>query len=746
MPLTNRLPAALLAAPAALAVAGAAAIAMQTSPSTRPAYPEAKTVDASDDFHGTTVADPYRWLEEPQADDTRAFIDAQNEVSAAYLETPQREAIRARLEELLDYPRTGVPGRTGRPEDDFGNPVGTRLFVSKNTGLQNHSVLFTKGPDDAEFVELIDPNGFSEDGTTALAGTWVDEQGETMAYAVSEGGSDDKVVKLMDLRGDKLGEHFPETLEHMRFTSIAWHPDGSGFWYGKYPTPGTVPEDQERFNQKIYWHDLESDPANDSLVYDHPEDPELSAYTTITPAGRYQLIYSSRGTDRRGGVKFRAICCNPAYHGGFTELFPPEQAEYSVIDDPVIDSEDGEKPQLVVLTNQDAPRGKLVRLHPHNNKPERWETLIPEPQGEGTRIESVVRAGDRYVVEYMQDAQSVLKHYDLDGGDETAIDLPTVGTVAGVTGDPHHSTIYFGFTSFTYPTTPFSYDLKTGERTEFADNSPAGFDPAAYETTQIFYESKDGTKVPMFITHKKGVKLDGTNPTLLYGYGGFDVSLTPGFSSTRLAWLEQGGVYAMANLRGGGEYGRPWHEAGMFGNKQNVFDDFIAAAEYLIDEGYTSSDKLAIQGGSNGGLLTAAVVIQRPDLFGAVHSAVPVIDMLRYHTYGTGRFWTVEYGNAVEDAEAFEYLMEYSPLHNVGEGIDYPPILVTTGDGDDRVVPAHSLKWIAAMQAKNPAAEAILLRYDVGSGHGAGKPIAKVLDEQADVYAFLARALDMDWQ
>ena len=738
----------------------------QDEPATRPAYPEAKTGDVVDDYHGTAVADPYRWLEEPDADDTRQFIDSQNAISDVYLSTPARDTIRQRLEELVDYPRVGVPEISGQPGGSGFGDGGTRLFVSKNTGLQNHSVLFTKGPGQDDFVQLLDPNAWSDDGTTALSGEWPSRDGTTLAYGVSVGGSDDKVVKILDLREGKFGQEYPDTLEHMRFSGISWHPATRGFWYSKYPEPGSVPPEEERLNQKVYWHELETDPSQDRLVYENPDDPELSAWPTVTPGERYQLIYTSRGTDRRGGILFKALCCDPGQGGGWTELFAPEVAEYEVIDDPMEKTDQGETPHLVVFTNQDAPAGKVVRVDPHSVNPARalagskpgddepggkngMTTIIPEPTEAGVQIEAVLRAGDRYVVQYLRDAKSELKHYALDGSDEQTIELPTVGTVAGISGDLHHDFIYFGFTSFTYPTTPFKYDLKTGEMEPFADNSPAGFDPEAYETEQVFFESKDGTRVPMFITHKKGVTLDphhGNNPTLLYGYGGFNVNLTPGFSSTRLAWLEQGGVYAMANLRGGGEYGQPWHEAGMFDRKQNVFDDFIAAAEYLIDSGYTSSEKLAIQGGSNGGLLTAAVVLQRPDLFGAVHSAVPVIDMYRYHTYGTGRFWTVEYGNAMEDAEAFKYLSEYSPLHNVGEDVDYPPILVTTGDGDDRVVPAHSLKWVATLQAKNPNAEALLLRYDVGSGHGAGKPISKALDEQADVYAFLARALGMDWE
>ncbi|MEM7808434.1 MAG: prolyl oligopeptidase family serine peptidase [Planctomycetota bacterium] len=711
-------------------------------------YPEARQGDASTDFHGTVVADPFRWLEDASADETRSFIDAQNTLFTSYVNADLVETINARLNTLIDYPRTSLPSRVGKPDTD-GTGIegrGIQTFVSKNTGLQNHSVLHIAGPaTDGETVPLLDPNSWSDDGTTALAGTWASPDGTTIAYGISEGGSDNRTIKLMDLRPGKLGEHYDEVLTDMRFSGIAWHRTGRGFWYSKYPDAADV--DGARLNQTIYWHELDTDPEQDTKVFARPDDPELGLFPFKTNDGQFLVVYVYRGTDRRSGLHVRDACCNPGEAGEFELLFEPGVAEYSVVDDPTVTTDEGEKPMLVILTNRDAPAGKLVRVDPANPEPENWVTLIDEPTEPGTQIEAVVRAGDRYVVELMKDARSELLHYDLEGGDMKVIELPTVGTVAGIDADAAYGDIHFGFTSYTYPTTPFRYELATGELTKIADNSPAGFDPDAYETSQVFYTSKDGTKVPMFITHKKGLQPDGDAPTILYGYGGFNVSLTPGFSSARLAWLEQGGVYAVANLRGGGEYGPAWHEAGKLANKQNVFDDFIAAAEYLIDEGFTSADKLAIQGGSNGGLLTAAVVIQRPELFGAVHSAVPVTDMLRYHTFGTGRFWTVEYGNPDEDAEAFEYLMAYSPLNNARLLDDLPPVLVTTGDGDDRVVPAHSLKWVAAMQAANPdAAGPVLLRYDVGTGHGAGKPLAKALEELAETYAFFAEALGMDWQ
>ena len=713
---------------------------LMTAPAVAAEYPAAERGDVVDEYHGVQVADPYRWLEDATAPATRTFIDAQNELFLGYIDKDTRDAIRDRLQTLIDYPRVGVPSRAGQDDASGLDGRGTQMFVSTNDGLQNHSVLNIRGPaTDGKLVPLLNPNDWSDDGTTALSGSWASPDGTSLAYGISEGGSDDKVVKILDLRPGELGEHYDETLRDMRFTWLAWHPGGRGFWYSKYPVG-------ERLNEKLYWHELESDPAEDVEILAFPDDPELGVSPDVTNEGEFLLVYTRRGTDRRAGLHYKVQCCNPAYAGGFRELFPPEQAEYAVVDDPQIMTPEGKKAVMAVLTNRDAPAGKFVLIDPAKSDPEHWTTILPEPTEPGTKLEEVVRAGDRYVALYMQDAKSVLKHYDLEGGDEKTVELPAVGSVSSLDGDPWHDTLYFGFTGYTYPSTPFELELATNEITKLNDVSPAGFEPEAYESKQVFFESKDGTKVPMFITHKKGLAMSGENPTILYGYGGFDISLTPGFSSARLAWLEQGGVYAVANLRGGGEYGQPWHEAGMLDKKQNVFDDFIAAAEFLIGEGYTNSDKLAIEGGSNGGLLVAAVGQQRPDLLGAVHSAVPVTDMLRYQTFGTGRFWTVEYGDANDDADTFANLMTYSPLHTVQPDAAYPPILVTTGDGDDRVVPAHSLKWVATLQHANPQTGGpFLLRYDVGTGHGAGKPLAKSLDELAETYAFFAKALDMTW-
>ena len=543
----------------------------------------------------------------------------------------------------------------------------------------------------------------------------------------------------MNLRDGEVGKLYPETMKNMRFAGTSWHPDGTGFWYNQYPMPGTVPPAEERLNNKVFWHQLGTEQSKDVQIFAFPKDPELSFSASVTEADRYLLLYSFRGTDPRNGLRYRKLAGDPATPDGFTTLFEPEDADYSVIDDP-------EEGSLVVLTDKDAPRFRLVKIDLADPDPSKWQTIIPEPKDPGTVIDAVQRAGSRYVVKYLQDAHAVLKHYALDGSDEKEIELPTLGNVWGIAADREHEDIYFGFTGFTYPITPFHCDLRTGKLTKWAENSPPGFTPEDYETKQVFYESKDGTRVPMFITHKKGLTLDGNNPTLLYGYGGFRISSTPGFDATNTAWLEQGGVYAVANLRGGGEYGEAWHTAGRLHKKQNVFDDFHAAAEYLIREGYTSTPRLAIEGGSNGGLLVAACVTQRPDLYGAVVCHVPVIDMLRYHTWGTGRFWTVEYGNAIDSAADFKTLYAYSPLHNIRSDVEYPPIITLTADGDDRVVPYNAFKFVATLQQKNPDSYPMLLRHDVGSGHGAGKPISKQLDEQADIYTFLVKALGIDWQ
>ncbi len=672
-----------------------------------PDYPELKRDDISDDFHGTVVADPFRWLE-GNGPDVREFIDQQNALTRDFIDAGLRDRIRARLEELQNYERYGVPSRYGEV-----------IIYGKNDGLQPQSVLYVQTPGGEDRV-LIDPNTFSDDGTVALAGTTFTDDGKLVAYGVSEGGSDQRVTRIRDVAS---GEDLPDELTNMRFSGIAWLPDGSGFYYNQYP------DDDTRLNNKVRLHKLGTEQADNPIVYERPDDPELSLYPFVTEAGDYLLIYIGRGTDRRSGIVYQKL----GSEGGFTDLFDVQDARYSVI------GNDGET--FYVPTDKDAPRRKLVAVDLNNPDPANWTEIIPEREAV---LESAQLAGGKVLALHSRDARSVLSVRDLDGGNEQKVPLPGEGTVYGLDADRDRDDFYFGYTSFGQPAT--SYRASVGDVTPEVVFSPeVDFDPAQFVTELKFYQSKDGTRVPLFVTHRKGLSLDGSNPTMLYGYGGFSVGLSPGFSPNTVAWMEQGGVFAQAGLRGGDEYGSAWHEAGMLHNKQNTFDDLHAAAEFLIDEGFTSPEKISIRGGSNGGLLVAAAQLQRPDLYGAVICQVPVIDMLRYHTFGTGRFWTVEYGNAVENAKDFETLHAYSPLHNVEPGVKYPPTFVLTADGDDRVVPAHAFKFVATLQSDADPTGLYLLRHDTDAGHGAGKPTAKRLDEAADIYAFLAQTLGMTW-
>ena len=664
----------------------------------------------TDDYHGTPVADPYRWLEDPASDETRAWVSAQNAATRAALDGPVREAFRARLEQLVDYPRRSAPSHEGE------------VYVySRNTGLQPQAVVYAGASADDEGKILFDPNAMSDDGTVALSGLTFTYDGKTVAYGVSEGGSDDKVVRFRDVA---TGDDLTDVLTGMRFGGLDFEPMDRGVWYGKYPDPDV------RRDQKVYFHQLGTEQSDDTVVYERPDDPDLRFHPDVSDDGEWFFLYVSRGTDPKNGVRFRQICCDPHLFGYFQELFPPGDAEYAVVDN------DG--PIFYVYTDKGAPRRKLVAVDSQHQEEANWKTVLPETDD---LLENVTMVNGQFVATYLRDGANAIRVFEKDGTFVREVGLPTLGTVGGIQGERKDAQMFFTFSSFTYPGTVYRYDLPTGELTKLEEPS-VEFDPAAYETRQRFAASKDGTKVPVFVVHKKGLTLDGTNPTILYGYGGFGISMGPSFSASRLAWLEKGGVFAVALLRGGGEYGSDWHEAGKFGNKQNVFDDFIAASELLISDGYTSPKKLAIQGGSNGGLLVTATMLQRPDLFGAVVAQVPVTDMLRYQRFGTGRFWTAEWGDATESREAFDYLRAYSPLHNVKAGVAYPPVLVTTAEGDDRVVPAHAFKFVAELRHANPGGVA-LLRHDTKAGHGAGKPTAKVLDEAADTYAFLAGRLGM---
>ena len=664
--------------------------------------------DVVDDYHGTAVADPYRWLEDDASQETRAWVEEQNRRTRAYLDAlPARPPIHARLTSLMDYPRWGVP-----------RAFGSRVYYSKNDGLQNQSVLYRRDEDGAEPVVVIDPNQLSDDGTVALTLTAFSHDGALLAYGTSLSGSDRQELHIRDVAA---GTDLPETIRWCKFADIAWARDNSGFYYDRLPEPGTVPPEDENNYSRVYWHRLGTPQEQDALVYEQPEQKELGFSPIASDDGRYLLLYVSHGTDPRNGLYVRPFTSREP----FMRLFDVGEAVYNPIE--TVGS------LLYVHTDLGAPRGRVVAIDLDAPGREQWREVVP--QGDDV-IDTVAMVADRLIVVTMHDAHHQIAVYDLDGRRVAEAPLPTLGAVAELSGRRGDSALFFAFTSYLYPTTVLRYDVRENRLAPyFPAASP--FDPSPYETTQVFFPSRDGTRLSMYLTHRKDLPRDGHNPVLLYGYGGFNISLMPHFAVAPLVLLEAGGVYAEVNLRGGGEYGEEWHRAGMLEQKQNVFDDFIAAAEWLIAHGYTEPSRLAIEGGSNGGLLVAACMLQRPDLYGAVLCAVPVTDMLRYHRFTVGRYWVPEYGNAEEDPDAFRYLYAYSPLHNVVPGTTYPATLIATADTDDRVVPAHARKFAAALQAGQAGESPILLRVETKAGHGLGKPTAKVIDEQADLYAFL---------
>ena len=696
-------------------------------------YPETKTVDTVDVYHGTVVPDPYRWLEDLGAPETKAWIDAQNEVTFDYLSSiSERDAIEERLTELYDYPKYSVPNRKG-----------DRLFFSKNDGLQDQSVVYVQpvgeaSPEDASSDEatsanggaeprvLLDPNTWSEDGTVALSALRVSDDGRYAAYGISESGSDWRSVRVRDV---ETGEDLPETLRWVKFSTPAWAPDGDGFYYGRYPEPAEGETYEATVDgMQLYYHALGTPQSEDRLVYERPDDPKLGFAPQVTDDGRYLVITAWKGTAEENGLYVKDLTDPDA---DIRRVLDDFDASYQMVG--------SAGSTFYLLTNREAPNKRLVALDVET--PEAgFEPLIPASDAV---LQSVTHAGGRFVVHALDDVKARLTVHAMDGTLERTIALPAIGSVGGIRGDAGRDELFYAFTSYTYPTTIYRADLAVGTEAVFRRPEIPGFDADRYTVEQAFFESTDGTEVPMFIVHRKGLARDGTHPALMYGYGGFNISLTPSFSTSRLVWLEMGGVYAVPNLRGGGEYGQAWHEAGMLDNKQTVFDDFAAAGEYLIEAGYTSREKLAIQGGSNGGLLTGASITQRPDLFGAAIVSVGVLDMLRYHEFTIGWAWVPEYGSS-DDPAQFEYLYAYSPLHNVEDGAAYPPTLITTADTDDRVVPGHSYKFAARLQAAQGGDAPILLRVETKAGHGAGTPTSKIIDAQADRYAFLARTLGMD--
>jgi len=684
-------------------------------------YPPARKGDVVDDYHGTKVADPYRWLEDVESPETGSWVEAENRVTFAYLEQiPERERIRRRLTELWDYPKYGAPFKKGG-----------RYFFFKNSGLQNQSVLYTQRSLTAEPEVLLDPNTLSSDGTVALSILAFAEDGRTMVYGTSGSGSDWQEFRVRDVatRQDR-----PDHLKWIKFSSAAWTHDGAGFFYSRYPEPtaGTDPLLEVNHNQKVYYHRLSTDQSTDRLVYDRPDHPDWGFGVEVSADGRYAVYTVWLGTDRRNRIYYQDLGDpkKPRLDAPVIRLLDDFDASYGFVGNT--------GPTFYFQTDNAAPRGRILAVDTRHPEPAGWRVVVPQAPDviEGSQI-----VHNTFVIRYLHDAYSQLRLLALDGKPAGNVPLPTLGSIVQVTGEPNDTEMFYAFTSFLYPTTIFRHDFTTGTSTVFKAPEIA-FEPSKYETVQVFYHGKDGTRVPLFLTYKKGLKQDGSNPTYLYGYGGFNVNMTPGFSIGVLAWLEMGGVYAQAVLRGGSEYGEEWHQAGMLDRKQNVFNDFIAAAEYLIAEGYTSPPKLAIGGGSNGGLLIGAVLNQRPELFGAALPAVGVMDMLRFHKFTIGWAWVTEYGSADSVAQ-FPFLYRYSPIHNMKPGTRYPATLITTADHDDRVVPGHSFKYAATLQAAQGGPEPVLIRIETKAGHGAGKPTAKVIEEQTDRWAFLVHNLHM---
>jgi prolyl oligopeptidase len=680
------------------------------------AYPVARKVDQADNYHGTVVQDPYRWLEDANSADTHAWVEAENKVTQAYLaQIPQREAIRKRLTELWNYERYSVPYKEGG-----------RYFFSRNDGLQNQSVLYTmKTLRDSPRL-LLDPNTLAADGTVALAGMAVSPDGKLLAYSTAASGSDWNEIRVRDV---DTGKDLEDHIQWVKFSSTAWTRDGKGFFYSRYDEPkeATKLADVNYF-QKLYYHKLGTPQEADVLVYDRPDEKEWGFQAETTDDGRYLLIQATKGTAH----KYRVF---------YKDLSKPDSKVVPLVDnfDAAYDFIDNVGTVFYFSTDRNAPRQRIVAIDLNKPQEANWKTVVPE--GPQTLV-STHMVNNQLVSEYLADARSVVRVTDLKGKLVREIALPGIGSVSGFRGKRGDSETFFSFTGFTTPTTIYRLDMKSGASAVFRRPKVA-FNPADYETRQQFYTSRDGTKVPMFIVSKKGLKLDGSNPTYLYGYGGFNISMTPGFSPANLAWMEMGGVYVVANLRGGGEYGEAWHEAGTKLKKQNVFDDFIGAAEWLVDHKVTSPAKLAIGGGSNGGLLVGAAMTQRPELFAAAIPMVGVMDMLRFHKFTIGWAWTSDYGSS-ENPEEFKALAKYSPLHNLKPGTCYPATMITTADHDDRVVPAHSFKFAATAQAAQAGGNPVIIRIDTKAGHGAGKPTSKQIEEVADRWGFLSKALKMD--
>ncbi|HEX4638485.1 MAG TPA: prolyl oligopeptidase family serine peptidase [Chthoniobacterales bacterium] len=680
---------------------------------TQSKYPPAPTSDQVDDYNGTKVADPYRPLENPDTPESRKWIDAENKITFDFLKTiPERDGIKKRLTEVWNYERFGVPFK----END-------RYFFSRNTGLQNQSVLFTTKNFAGAATMLLDPNLLAKDGTIALGGMNVTDDAKLMAYGLATSGSDWQQWKVREV---ETGKDRQDVIDWVKFSDTSWRKDGSGFFYSRYDKPDEKNKlRSEVYNHKLFFHQLGTPQAQDKLIYERPDQKEWLFNAEVTEDGRYLIINVQRGTDPKNRVFYKNLV-DP--NSRVVQLLDKADAEYTFIHN--------EGPVFAFRTNLNAPLGRIVTIDTSKPGPPRIEELVPESKD---KLEAVSTVGEHFVAVYLHDARSVVKLFKLDGSADGEIALPGIGTAGGFTGKSKDHETFYSFTSYTTPAEIFRYDFDK-RASQLLFKPKVTFNPDDYTTEQVFYKSADGTRVPMFISYKKGMKRDRQNPTYLYGYGGFNISQTPSFAPATLVWMEMGGIYAVANLRGGGEYGEKWHEAGMLHAKQNVFDDFIGAAQYLIDNKYTSRAKLAIGGGSNGGLLVAACITQRPDLYGAALPAVGVMDMLRFDKFTIGWAWTSDYGSP-QKPDDFPFLYAYSPLHHIAKGVCYPATMITTADHDDRVVPAHSFKFAATLQAAQGCDKPTLIRIQTKAGHGAGKPTTMVIEETADKWAFLVKEL-----
>lgn len=669
-------------------------------------YPETKTVDTVDTYFGEQVKDPYRWLEDDRSKETSDWVIAQNKVTGSYLDQiPYRQELKDRLTEIWNYEKVGAPFTEG----DY-------TYFYKNDGLQNQSVIYRNKNNDTNEEVFLDPNTFSQDGTISLGGLSFSKDGKLAAYAISEGGSDWRKIIILNA---ETKEQIEDTLVDIKFSGISWK-DNDGFYYSSYDKPKGSELSAKTDQHKLYYHKLGTSQKQDQLIYGGtPAEKHRYVSGTVTEDGKYLFIYPKTSTS---GTKLL-----------MQDLSKPNSKMVTILDNTDTDTSVIENvgSTLYLITNKNAPNQKVVTVDASNPSPENWKDLIPETEN----VLSVSTGGGYIFARYMVDAVSKVLQYDYNGKLVREIELPGVGSAGGFGGKKEDKILYYSFSNYTTPSTIYTFNPENGI-SEVYKKPAIDFNPDNFESKQVFYTSKDGTKIPMIISYKKGLELNGKNPTILYSYGGFNISMTPGFNIANAVWMEQGGVYAVPNIRGGGEYGKKWHDAGTKLQKQNVFDDFIAAAEYLINNNYTSSDYLAIRGGSNGGLLVGATMTQRPDLMKVAIPAVGVLDMLRYHTFTSGAGWAYDYGTSEDNKEMFEYLKGYSPIHNVKEGVKYPATLVTTGDHDDRVVPAHSFKFAAELQSKQSGDNPTLIRIETDAGHGAGTPVSKTIEEYADIFGF----------